>query len=159
MKRILMSAVGMLLVLGFWTITGKRTKGGSKEAEAIPRKVLSGGTDVTLDVEISAPGRVVTHFAKQGDKSVDAYQKVAAGHHTFVISVPPGMSGTAEVNFDNPPVGTKAHIEVRGSGHSAQDDDELANALEPGHAFFVQLELDDWATAKVEGANNDDDRQ
>ena len=156
-KRILMAVLGTVFVYAVWTVTGRLKHGGSGEVSSIPQKVWSGGTDVTLNVELSHPGTVRTSFyrgdGKEPANALHAYQRVSAGHHTFVIAVPPDVSGRVEVGLEKPPVGAKAHVELKAAGRAPSDDDELTEALDDRHAFFVDLDIDDWATAKVEGAD------
>ncbi len=64
-KRALVAGVGMVIVLGWWTLQDK-VKGGSTAAVSnkIPTKVWEGGgTTVTIDVESSDPAVVRAYFA------------------------------------------------------------------------------------------------
>src|SRR4051794_37280207 len=97
LKRIVMSIVGVVLVLGFWTIQGKCN--GSKAAPVvakIPAKVWEGGGGkCKLEVEVSDPSTVHLDFYQWSEKgphkneNFPCQEAVGPGKHTFIVEVPP----------------------------------------------------------------------
>ncbi len=155
--RMVGSAVAVVLMLGYFTVRSSCTGNSSnKELKKIPPQIWQGGTPVTVETDLSAPGVIRLSFERPragGDahEYLTAWQPLGAGHHSFVISVPEHVSGMLETEVTNPPTGATASLTLDAAGKHLEDKSELTGPLEPGTAFFVQLAVDDWATARSEG--------
>jgi hypothetical protein len=111
-KRIVMSILGMVLVLGFWTIQSKLgcgRSGAAPVAERIPSKVWEGGGGkCKLEVEVSDPAEVRLEFYRWGDsgphhgESFHARETVPAGRHMFIIEAPPETNVSPELQIHKP---------------------------------------------------------
>ena len=158
--KVVTSVLGVIIMIGYWTVSdacaGRGGSGGGGELNKVPAKVWQGGSPVTIETDVSHAGFIRVSFERpkpggQEHEYVHAQQNLAAGHHTFTISVPPGVSGVLETEILQPPSGATASISLDADGKHLEDKGQLEGALEPGSAFFVQIEVNDWATASNEG--------
>jgi len=158
LKRGALAILGMVVVLGYWTIKGHFTDQASASLSHIPDKVWGGGGgQVVVEVESSDPGRVTMSFETNKPidspehKFLETWEKVGAGSHSFTVDVPAGVGGTAEMDADSPKVGSRVRIAVKVGGTVvAEDDSELSEPLKPGYGFFAQVEMEDYAEGKLE---------
>ena len=157
LKRGALAILGMVVVLGYWTIKGHFTDSASASLSHIPDKVWGGGGgQMVVEAETSEPGRIYVSF--ETDKPIDSsehkfletWEKVDAGSHSFTIDVPAGVGGTVEIDAENPKVGSKVAITVKVGGSVVAEDSSVLNEpLHPGYGFFAQVELADYATGKL----------
>jgi hypothetical protein len=151
-KRLVFGVLGVAVTLGYWTVKGWFVDDANATMKHIPEKVWDGGGGtITIETESTEAARVYVSFESNniGDddhKFLETWEKVEPGFHAFKIDVPPGVSGTAEVDVENPKVGSKARVAVRVNGEIAiEDKQELTEPLKPGWAFAAQVQLEDYA--------------
>jgi hypothetical protein len=151
-KRLVFGVLGVAVTLGYWTAKGWFVDDANATMKHIPEKVWDGGGGtITIETESTEAARVYVSFESNniGDddhKFLETWEKVEPGFHAFKIDVPPGVSGTAEVDVENPKVGSKARVAVRVNGEIAiEDKQELTEPLKPGWAFAAQVQLEDYA--------------
>ncbi len=154
------AVLGMVLVLGWWTIKGRNDSGNSATSDKIPSKVWEGGAGtVTIEAESSAPATLRAYFSSAEksesgtpNRSLEAWEKFPAGQHTWTIDVPAGTSGSLEFEAVGPKPGSTLSWTVRaGDKQIAQETEKLEQPLRANEAFFLQVEVDDFATGKLEG--------
>jgi uncharacterized protein YqfA (UPF0365 family) len=156
-KRLLFGILGVALTLGFWTVKGWMTTDANATVSHIPDKVWDGGAGkVVVEAETTEAARVSLSFENNssiddpGHKVLETWERVSAGLHTWVIDVPAGVSGTAEVDVDAPKVGSRVRIAVKVDGRTAAEDTQVLNEpLRSGYAFFAQVALEDYAKGVV----------
>ena len=161
-KRALFAVCGMVLVLGYWTWQQRHDKSSAPPAAStIPARVWAGGGGtVTIDVESSDAAVLRAHFysqKKEGEtqRYLDAYEKIPAGTRTWSIDVPPQTGGDLEFEANAPQTGSRLTWTVRSGDKQIAHDSEVLNApLRSGEAFFLQVAVDDFATGKLEGAED-----
>lgn len=112
LKKIPVSAASLALVLGWWTLQGKLTgdSKGPATSDKIPSKLWEGGgTMLTIDVESSDPAVLRAYFASTAEnegtpmRSLDTYEKVAAGEHSWTVDVPATVGGNLEFQASKNP--------------------------------------------------------
>jgi hypothetical protein len=152
-KRLVLCALGVVVMLGSWTVKGWFVEDASATMKHIPDKVWDGGGGtITVETDSTEAAHVYVSFETNvaiddaGHKFLETWERVEPGFHAFRIEVPPGVSGTAEVDVENPKVGSKARVAVRVNGEIAiEDKQELTEPLKPGWAFAAQVQLEDYA--------------
>lgn len=155
MKGLSKAVLGMVLVLGWWTITGNSIST-SKAADRIPASVFGGGAAVVeIEAETTTPARMMIGFSDEsGDRNLESYEDVPAGSYRWKIDVPNGIGGYIELNAVAPKAGDRISFRILANGEAVfEDQDELLQPLEPGYAFFVQAYIEDYAKGEL---SNDD---
>ena len=158
LKRAAMTILGVVVMLGFWTVKSWFTDEASASLSHIPQKVWDGGGGtVVFEVESSDPARVSISFEtndavnSEDHKFLESWERVGAGAHTFSIEVPSSVGGTAEISAENPKIGSRVRIAVKVDGRIvAEDFSTLTEPLQPGYGFFAQVHLEDYASGKLE---------
>ena len=158
MKRVAFGVVGMVLVLGWWTLTGKRDSVPS--LDKIPSKAWEGGGgQVTIEAESSDPATMHVEFERpdisdpsKPHQRLQSTEKVAAGQHTWTIDVPTRTFAILEFEAVGPKTGSKLSWTVHAGGKQiAQETETLDKPLQAGEAFFLQVQVEDVALGKLEG--------
>ena len=160
LKKVLTSAAGLVLVLAFWTVEGKIFGSGSTTTtvEKIPSKVWEGGgTTLTIETDSSDPA-ILTAFFESTTKtngtpvrSLDTYEKIAAGHHTFTVDVPDAVGGNLELKAQSPKPGSRLTWTVRAGDRVVKDEtDTLNEPLRANEAFFVTADVVDFSRPEAE---------
>lgn len=152
-KRVVFAVLGVAVMCGYWTVKGWFVGDANATMKHIPAKVWDGGGGtITVETESTEAARVYVSFETNtaiddsDHKFLETWERVEPGFHAFKIEVPPGVSGTAEVDVENPKVGSKARVAVRVNGEIAvEDKQELTEPLKPGWAFAAQVQLEDYA--------------
>jgi hypothetical protein len=116
-----------------------------------------GGESLTIDVESSDPAVLHAYFAATAKnsgspvRSLDTYEKVTAGSHSWTIDVPSAVGGNLELQADNPKPGSRLTWTVR-SGNSllTRDSETLNSPLHAHEAFFLKFDADDFAVKEQE---------
>lgn len=152
-KRLVLGVLGVAVTLGFWTVKGWFVDDANATMKHIPEKVWDGGggtivveTESTEAARVSVTFETNTRIDSADHKFLETWERVEPGFHAFKIDVPPGVSGTAEVDVENPKVGSKARVAVRVGGEIAVEDKQLmTEPLKPGWAFAAQVQLEDYA--------------
>ena len=159
-KRIIFGVVGLLLVYGWWTYQGWRSGSHTPSTSKIPAQLWEGGGgSVTIEAEANDPATLHAYFASvekaepgEPKRSLEALEKVEAGQHSWTIDVPPATRGSLEFEAVGPKPGSKLSWSVRaGQKPIAQDADTLKSPLQANEAFFLQVQVADFATGKLEG--------
>ncbi|HEV8336579.1 MAG TPA: hypothetical protein VGR67_09200 [Candidatus Polarisedimenticolia bacterium] len=158
LKKSVMTVLGVVVMLGWWTVRGWfEGKASAESLSHIPTKVWDGGGGtVVLEAEASEPARVSASFETDlqvndpNHKFLESWERIDAGTRTFAIEVPQHVGGTVEVSIENPKVGSKVRVAIRVNGRVvAEDSLTLDEPLKPGYGFFAQLELGDYSTGKL----------
>ena len=151
MKAVVRTVVGLLLVIGWWTITGNRIST-TPAQDRIPASVWGGGGGkLQIEAETSTPATMAVSFSDEhGERHLETYERVTAGTYRWTIDVPSSIGGYVELNADAPKAGDRLKFRVAANGRTVfEDSDQLEKPLEPGYAFFVQAYFDDYAKGKL----------
>jgi len=134
--------------------SGPRAPEGVFESgEGLPARVFAGGGDVTFIVESSS--RVRLHGGFETNRPIDdprhlfieRWQEFPAGRHEVTVSIPAGTSGGLDANLVAPRPGDAVKLIVRaGDRELSNDSGPLEGELQPGTAWFAQVEVEDWLT-------------
>ncbi len=158
-KRAIIAVVGVVIVLAWWTLRGGHDNNVTSSAK-IPAKVWEGGAGkVTIEVESSDPATMRADFEStepmdsgKSHRRLQTWEKVEAGQHSWTIEVPAATQGILEFEAVVPKVGSKLTWTVHaGDKQIAQDSQTLNEPLQANEAFFLQVELQDFATGKLVG--------
>jgi hypothetical protein len=155
-KRVLVAGAGMVLVLGWWTIEGKFSGTTTAASDRIPAKLWEGGgTTLTIETESSDPAVLRALFESTTRtngtpvRSLDSFEKIAAGHHTWTVDVPATVGGDLEFEAENPKSGSRLSWTVRaGDKVLKQEASTLDSALRANEAFFLKLDTDDFSSTE-----------
>jgi len=157
-KRVLLAGAGMVLVLGWWTIEGKFSGHATAASDKIPAKVWEGGgTSLTIETESSDPAVLRVFFESTAKtngtpvRSLDSFEKIAAGRHTWTVDVPATVGGDLELKAESPKAGSRLSWTVRADNKVLKQESEtLDGALRGNEAFFLKLEEDDFSLGESE---------
>ena len=155
MKGLIKAVLGMVLVLGWWTITGNSIST-EKAVDKIPASVFGGGAaKVEIEAETTTAARMMVGFSDAtGERNLESYEDVPAGTYRWTIDVPSDVGGYLELNAVAPKAGDRIKFRILTNGETVfEDQDELLKPLEPGYAFFVQAYIEDYAKGEL----SDDD--
>jgi hypothetical protein len=150
-KALVRTVLGLVLVLGWWTITGNSISTEPAQ-DKIPTSVFGGGSaKLEIEAEASTPARMLVSFSDDsGDRHLETYEDVGAGTYRWSVDVPSAIGGYVELNAVAPKAGDRLKFRVLSNGRQVfEDSDELEKPLEPGYAFFVQAYFDDYAKGKL----------
>lgn len=158
MKRVLTAAGGMALVLAVWTIQGKISGSATAASDRVPAKVWEGGgTTLTIETESTEPAVLRALFESTSrtngtpTRSLDSFEKIAAGRHTWTIDVPASVGGDLELQAENPKPGSRLSWTVRADNRMLHQETETLNtALQGNQAFFLKLDRDDFSQDETE---------
>ena len=154
MKTIARSALGLVVVLAWWTLTGD-TISTSPALDTIPTHVWEGGGGtLSIEAEATTPARMMVSFSRDGEgdeyESLDSFEEVAPGTYRWSIDVPKNTGGYVELGADQPKPGDRLRFRILSNGRTVfEDSSELTEPLEPGYAFFVQAYFEDYATGTL----------
>ena len=151
MKAAIRTVVGLVLVIGWWTITGNRIST-SPAQDRIPAIVWGGGAGrIEIEAETTTPATMAVSFSDEtGERHLETYERVAAGTYRWAIDVPSATGGYVELNADTPKEGDRLQFRVSANGRTVFDgSDHLDEPREPGYAFFVQAFFDDYAKGEL----------
>ncbi len=157
-RKVLGAIAGVLICIAIWTIQDKLTGGGSDTADSIPAEVWGGGGGVvTIEAEASEPANISVSFYSNlpiddpRHESLETWQEIPAGTHTFEIDVPANVSGSVWVRIDEPSVGAKVKVVVRRADGEVVAEDwlRLDEPLQAGYGFAAGVEIEDYARGKA----------
>ena len=151
MKTLVRTALGLALVLGWWTIAGNLVST-HKAVAKIPASVFGGGAaKIQVEAETTTPARMMIGFSDaSGDHNLESYEDVPAGTFRWTIDVPSDVGGYLELNAVDPKAGDRLKFRVLANGKTVfEDSDQLEQPLEPGYAFFVQAYFRDYAKGEL----------
>lgn len=142
------------LLLAVVALAGCGGSGGSTPGaeQEFPASIFGGGVEVTIEVELTEPGDIHCAFATGNGydvnkpKRLEVEKKLAAGKHTFNISMPKEVSVAPEVHIRPPNLRKGSRILIvlrRGSEELARDEfTSESDKLAPKTAFFVSLHVE-----------------
>lgn len=149
LKKIGMSALGLIAVLAYWTITGdhsNKVTGPSK----LPAKFLNGGNGaLTIEADSSTPAVMRYTFhgpLKDGkaEEEVTGYEDLEAGHYSWSTEIAPKTGVYLELEAKNPQPGAKLNWTIKLNGQEIDTQNEtMEQPLKANEAFFIQLIRDD----------------
>lgn len=152
MKSLARTLIGLALVLGWWTLRGPGDSAG-ETADHIPSVVWDGGAGaMTIRTETTCPAQMRVSFSDHGEevespRSLEAWENVPAGSHSWTIDVPGEVGGYVELSAESPQPGDRLTWSIEVGGATVDEQTEtLEKALEPGYGFFLQSYFDDYAT-------------
>ena len=151
MKAIVRTVLGLVLVVGLWTITGNRISTDPAQ-DKIPASVFGGGAaKLEIEAETSTAATMAISFSDEsGERHLETYERVAAGTYRWTVDVPGDIGGYVELNADEPKAGDRLKFRIAANGRTVfEDSDQLDQPLEPGYAFFVQAYFDDYAKGEL----------
>jgi hypothetical protein len=150
-KTLVRTVLGLVLVIGWWTITGNSIST-APDQDKIPTSVFGGGgAKLEIEAETTGAATMAVSFSDDsGERHLETYERVAAGTYRWSIDVPGEIGGYVELNADNPKAGDRLKFRIVSNGRTVfEDSDQLEQPLEPGYAFFVQAYFDDYAKGKL----------
>jgi len=150
-KTLVRTVLGLVLVLGWWTITGNMVST-DKAVAKIPASVFGGGAaKIMVEAETTTPSRMMIGFSDaSGDRNLESYEDIPAGTYRWSIDVPSDIGGYIELNAVAPNAGDRLKFRVVSNGKTVfEDSDQLEQPLEPGYAFFVQAYFEDYAKGQL----------
>jgi len=151
LKAVVRTVLGLVLVIGWWTITGNRISTAPAQ-DRIPTSVWGGGGGkFQIEAETTTPATMAVSFNDEtGDRHLETYERVAPGTYRWTIDVPSATGGYVELNADTPRTGDRLKFRITANGRTVfEDSDYLEKPREPGYAFFVQAYFDDYAKGKL----------
>ncbi|HEX5000835.1 MAG TPA: hypothetical protein VFY29_21600 [Terriglobia bacterium] len=149
-KRAVLAILGVVVMLAYWTFTGRGSNNGPTAA-GIPAKVHDGGGGLlAINVDSTSAARFSISFSDD-NKSEEFWTPVPAGPHTWVIDVPKGSGGYIELDAENPKVGDKLSWKISLDGKIVDEQsDTLDQPLPNGYAFFLQSDYEDYSAISAE---------
>lgn len=151
MKAIVRTVLGLVLVIGWWTITGNSVFTEPAQ-DKIPASVFGGGGGkLEIEAETTGAATMAVSFSDDsGERHLETYERVPAGTYHWSVDVPSEIGGYVELNADAPKAGDRLKFRIVSNGRTVyEDSDQLEHPLEPGYAFFVQAYFDDYAKGKL----------
>ncbi len=151
MKALVRTVLGLVLVLGWWTITGNLVST-EKALDKIPPTVFGGGgAKIEIEAETTSAARMMVGFSDEsGDRNLETWEDVPAGTFRWSVDVPSGIGGYVELNALEPKAGDRLKFRILANGRTVfEDSDQLEQPLEPGYAFFVQAYIEDYAKGEL----------
>jgi hypothetical protein len=162
MKRLAIRAglaiLGMVITLAWWTFHPGDSH--TQSLSQIPAKVWSGGSTLEVEVDSTTAATMRISFSRHDQpageqQTLETYEKIPAGPHSWTIDVPARVGGYIELGADAPNSGDKLTMKIKSNGHVVNEQSEQLNGvLQPGTAFFVQAFYDDYSNAKAETEEN-----
>jgi hypothetical protein len=150
-KGLIRTVLGVVLVLGWWTITGNSIST-QQAQDKIPASVFGGGAaKVEIEAETTTAARMMVGFSDEsGERNLESYEDVPAGTYRWTVDVPSDIGGYIELNAVAPKAGDRIKFRILANGRTVfEDQDELLQPLEPGYGFFVQAYIDDYAKGEL----------
>jgi hypothetical protein len=149
--KIALAVLGLVLWMGHVTLCDGGDAGEYREVAELPGVVFGGGGGrLEIDVHLNQPGELNASFERldevEEETSIGSSQSLAPGDHRFDVDVADATYGYFEVGIPDASVGARIEWSVSLDGETLDSQEiELEEPLQPGHAFFVQLEFDDVA--------------
>src|SRR5207302_4214802 len=154
-----LAVVGIAITLTSWTI--QRDDSHTQSSSRIPDKVWSGGHTLRIEVESTSAATMCVSFSQHDrpageQQTLETYEKIAAGTHSWMIDVPAHVGGHIEIEAEKPNPGDRLTLKVKSSGKLVDEQTEkLDQPLQSGYAFFLQVHYDDYSNAGSEKEESD----
>jgi len=153
--RLVLSVLGVAVTLLWWTY---RDRGSHAQSfEHIPAEIAGGGNQLEIEATASTAATLRITFEdvrKPVGQQIlaEAWEKMAAGTHTWRVNVPAGVGGYIELNADQPNPGDTLSQHITMNGKNLDEETErLERPLEPNTAFFVQYHAEDFSAPADSG--------
>jgi hypothetical protein len=158
-RKVVWWALGLVVTLVLWSIRGGD---GREQVKGIPDKVWEGGAGtMTIDVETSCPARMSVTFSEDDEededvnddepRSLNAWEKIEAGSHSWTIDLPPGAGGYVDLTAEDPEEGAQLSWVIRVNDVVMTEESQtLDDALPSNYAFGLQLFMDDYSSASLD---------
>ena len=139
LNKLLKSALGLALVLGWWTLTGEGDDPNRESASRIPATVWEGGGGrLAIEADTTAAAQMRVSFNERGDtgeeRSLETWEEIGAGHHSWTIEVPEGVGGYVELGAVDPQPGDELRWTLAVNGEVV---DEQSDALETKLVYII----------------------
>ncbi len=153
LKKLGISALGLVAVLAWWTITAHHSTANTGPSK-MPTVFLKGGSGV-LTIEADSSTAATMRYTFHGPlhessapDQVEGYEQLAAGHYSWSTNIPPNTGVSLELEAKNPRPGAKLSWTIKLNGKELDTQDEaLKGPLNANEAFFIQYIRDDVARA------------
>jgi hypothetical protein len=157
LKSLIKTALGVVVVLAWWTLRDGiiDTDTDTETVDEIPTRVWEGGAGtLSIEVDTTAPAQMRIDFGEDDKgmpiRSMDTWQDIGSGHHSFSIDVPAGVGGYVELGAVDPKPGDTLSWTISAGGNVVDEQsDTLERPLEEGYAFFIQAYFDEYATGTL----------
>src|SRR5262245_24785595 len=158
MKGLLKSALGLALVLGWWTLKGGAVFDDAPDQETaarIPATVWEGGGgQIAIEADTTSAAQLRMTFGESMQvpeaRNLEAFEDLAAGHHSWTIDVPNGVGGYVDLVATDPKPGDELRWTVAVNGETVDEQSErLEEPLQKGNAFGLQTSFDDYASGAL----------
>lgn len=149
-RRVVIGVVGLVVVLGWWTLIGRGGKSDTTVARIPDRIWEGGGGKTTVDVEFSHPGEVTLDFycwdesgkSPHAAQSFIAKQDVPAGKHHFVVEVTPKTNVCGYFRIPGSKKGARiAYTLVCGAKKIGSDEGTAEEDAQPGNDFELRTPI------------------
>jgi hypothetical protein len=151
-KSVAKGAIGLVVVLGWWTLRGPGEGPNHESAATIPAAVWDGGAgSLSVRVETSTAAQMRISFQERDEsadaRSLETSEDVEAGSQAWSVDVPAGVGGYVELGAVEPQPGDTLSWEIEVNGQVVDEQSEtLEEPLGPGYAFFLQSYFEDYAS-------------
>ncbi|HXK21812.1 MAG TPA: hypothetical protein VMS55_03950 [Myxococcota bacterium] len=153
-KSLAKTLVGLALVLAWWTLRGPRDDH-TETAHRIPTVVWDGGAGtLTIHAETTTPAQMRVGFHEHSEdakaRTLETYEDVAPGSHSWTIDVPKEVGGYVELSATSPKPGDRLSWSLEAAGNTIDEQTEtLEKPLQQGYGFFIQAYFDDYASGEL----------
>src|SRR5262249_4586981 len=84
-------------------------------------------------------------------RSLDTYEKISSGSHSWTVDVPATVGGDLEFQAEDPKPGASLKWTVRSGGRVLRQNSETLNsALQANEAFFLKYDSEDFSSTQQE---------
>jgi len=150
LKKIGVSALGLVAVLAYWTFTGRNHPPTNSAPAKMPAKFLNGGAG-TLSIEANSTTPATFRYTLHGPyvdgkakDNIEGYEQLEAGLHSWTTEIAPNTGISIEWEARDPKPGAKLNWTVKLNGKELDtQEDTLQGELKANEAFFIQFERDD----------------
>jgi hypothetical protein len=155
LKSLIRTALGLVVVLAWWTFTGDSVDTASDSVNGIPTRVWEGGAGtLSIELDTTTPAQIRIDFGENAEdesaRSLDAWQDIAAGHHTFSVDVPAGVGGYVDLGAVDPKPGDSLSWRISAGDTVVDEQSQTLDApLQEGFSFGLQAYFDDYATGTL----------
>ena len=153
LRWVFKTVAGLAVVLAWWTFTGPGDDPNHETASSIPTVVWEGGGGrLAIETDTTSAAQMRVSFSERGEegdeRSLETWEDVAPGHHSWTIDVPNGVGGYVELGAVDPQPGDELSWTLAVNGETVDEQsDALEKPLEKNYAFFLQTYFDDYASA------------
>ena len=151
LKRVVTTVLGVVVTLVWWSMRGGDSNVATEDR--IPAIVWSGGGGtMSIEVHTTCAARLKVDFdeSTEDGRSLNTWQEIEAGTHSWTIDVPREVGGYMELGAVDPKEGDTLSWQIRLNGQVVDEQfDQLEESLQEGYAFFIQAYYDDFSTGQL----------